>query len=22
MAKLTYMNNKPNTKVDGKGDTL
>ncbi|SCM94887.1 Protein of unknown function [Bacillus cereus] len=22
MAKLTYMNSKPNTKVDGKGDTL
>ncbi|SCM85508.1 Protein of unknown function [Bacillus mycoides] len=22
MAKLTYMNNKPNTKVDGKGDTI
>ncbi|SCC10163.1 Protein of unknown function [Bacillus cereus] len=22
MAKITYMNNKPNTKVDGKGETV
>ncbi|SCC21520.1 Protein of unknown function [Bacillus thuringiensis] len=22
MAKITYMNHKPNTKVDGKGETV
>ncbi|SCV19709.1 Protein of unknown function [Bacillus cereus] len=22
MAKITYINNKPNTKVDGKGETI
>ncbi|SCN31840.1 Protein of unknown function [Bacillus cereus] len=22
MAKITYINNKPNTKVDGKGETV